>query len=196
MTEQPGLPAYDDPTNFPPRVWRAVEATRRAEFPLACLPEVGRLLELCAGLPGVMRICELGTAYGVGAAWIESGMRPGATLLTVEHDRDRARGASALFAGNPAVEVVAGDWIVALDRGPFDMLFSDSGVKRATGDVERLLPLLKPGGILVLDDFTPGRPDDPVRRMWLGHPALRAVELALSSQAAAILATRRAAAAP
>lgn len=191
MTDQPGLPAYDIGGNFPPRVWQAVEATRNAEFPLACLPEVGRLLELCAGLPGVERICELGTAYGVGAAWIEGGMRLGATLLTLEHDPDRARGAAMIFGDNPAIEVLHGDWNRAVERGPFHMVFSDSGVKRAPGDPEKLIALLDTGGLIFLDDFTPGRRDDPARRMWLEHPAYRAVIVTLSEDAAVILATKR-----
>ena len=191
MTEQLGLPRYDRAEYFPPRVWQAVEATRAGNFALACVPEVGRLLELCAGLPGIVRICELGTAYGVGAAWIESGMRPGATLLTVEHDPHRARDASAIFRDNPAVEVMYGDWSGALERGPFDMVFSDSGVKRTPGDPERLLPMLRAGGLLVLDDFTPGRREDAAREMWLHHAAFRAVEVTLSDDAAVILATKR-----
>lgn len=191
MTEQLGLPSYDAPQNFPPRVWEAVEATRAHNFAFACLPEVGRLLELCAGLPGVERICELGTACGVGTAWIEFGMRPGGRLLTVEHDVGRARGAGAIFRDNPAIEVLEGDWSRALERGPFDMLFSDSGVKRAAGDPEKLLPMLSAGGLLLLDDFTPGRSGDPARQMWLEHPAYRAVEVTLSDDAAAILATKR-----
>lgn len=191
MTEQLGLPRYDAAQSFPHRVWQAVEATRAANFALACLPEVGRLLELCAGLPGVERICELGTAYGVGAAWIESGMRSGAMLLTVEHDPERAQTAGRIFGDNPAIEVVCGDWSRALASGPFDMVFSDSGVKRAAGDPEKLLPMLRAGGLLVLDDFTPGRRDDAAREMWLQHPAYRTIEVTLSDDAAALLATKR-----
>lgn len=194
MTEQLGLPRYADVSRFPPRVWQAVEATRAGNFALACLPEVGRLLAVCAGMPGMMRICELGTAYGVGTAWIESGMRPGASLLTIEHDVERARRASEIFAGNEAIEVVHGDWSLALERGPFDLLFSDSGVKRSAGDPEKLLQLLGERAMLVLDDFTPGRADDPARQMWLEHPAFRAREMTLSDDAAVILATRRASA--
>lgn len=127
VTLQPGLTAYDDVSRLPSRVWKAVEESRRHDYPLACLPEVGRLLQLCAGLRGVERICELGTAYGVGAAWIESGMAPSATLLTVEVDPDRARAAAALLADNPAIEVLSGDWSLTLERAPFDLLFSDGG---------------------------------------------------------------------
>lgn len=189
MTYQPGLPAYDAERNFPALVWRAVELSRKNDFALASLPEVGRLLQLLAG--GATRMCELGTAYGVGAAWIQSGMTRGATLLTVEVDPQRAELARALFAGTPSIEVVAGDWTAALDRGPFDMLFSDGGPKRKPGDPEKLLPLLRDGGVAVLDDYTPGKRDDLSREIWLENELYRAVELTLTPDVAVILATKR-----
>jgi len=189
VTHQPGLPAYDDRRKFPALVWQAVELTRRSEFPLACTPEVGRMLQLLAA--GADRVCELGTAYGVGAAWVASGMRPGATLVTVEMYEDRAAGAKSLFRGHPSIEVLAGDWSLALDRGPFDLLFSDGGPKRAVGDPEKLLPLVRPGGVVVLDDYTPGVKDDVGRQIWLDNGAYRAVEVPLTPDTAVILATRR-----
>lgn len=195
MTCQPGLPAYDDPFRFPARVWRAVEESRRHSFPLACIPEVGQLLQLCAGVHGVQRICELGTAYGVGAAWIESGMRPGARFLTVELDEHRAQEARTLFADNPAVEVMAGDWSLALGRGEFDLLFSDGGPKRAPGDPEKIAPLVRTDGLIVLDDYTPGREkNDESRQIWLENSNFYAMELILTPDASVILARKRAAA--
>ena len=191
MTRQPGLPGYDDPRRFPQRVWQAVELTRQNDFPLACLPEVGRLLQTLASARGMERICELGTAYGVGAAWIESGMRPGASLLTVERDQGRAAAARRLLAGNSDIEVTTGDWSLALQRGTFDLLFSDGGPKRNPGDPDRLLPLLRPGSLVVLDDYTPGFGEDEGRTMWLENPAYLAVEVTLTPSSAVILATRR-----
>ena len=189
VTHQPGLPAYDDERKFPTLVWQAVELTRRKEFALACMPEVGRLLQLLAA--GAERVCELGTAYGVGAAWIGSGMRSGATLLTVERDADRAAAATTLFRGHPSIEVLAGDWSLALDRGPFDLIFSDGGPKRAPGDPEKLLPLLLPGGVVVLDDYTAGVKNDVGRQIWFENDSYRAIEVALTRDAAVILARRR-----
>ncbi len=192
MTRQPGLPAYDTADHFPARVWAAVEVSRRHGFPLACLPEVGRLLQLCAGLRGIEMACELGTAFGVGAAWIESGLRSGATLLTIELDADRAAAARTIFGGSDSVEVVAGDWRLALDRGPFDLLFSDGGPKRAPGDPEKLAPLVRAGGLLVLDDYTPDYPDpdDISRHIWLENAGYRAQEIMVSREASVIVAVR------
>ncbi|TMC80877.1 MAG: hypothetical protein E6J08_08965, partial [Chloroflexi bacterium] len=96
-----------------------------------------------------------------------------------------------MFADNTAVEVATGDWSLALDRGPFDLLFSDGGPKRQPGDPEKLLPLLRPGGLIVLDDYTPGYGEDVSRQIWLKNPAYRAVEVMLTSSASAIVATKR-----
>ncbi|HKB33420.1 MAG TPA: class I SAM-dependent methyltransferase [Candidatus Dormibacteraeota bacterium] len=194
MTRQPGLPAYDVADRFPARVWEAVELSRSHGFPLACVPEVGRLLQLYAGLRGIDKACELGTAFGVGAAWIESGLRRGATLLTIELDAERASAARALFASSDSVEVLAGDWGLAIDRGPFDLLFSDGGPKRAPGDPEKLAPLVRPGGLVVLDDYTPNYSDsdDISRRIWLDNQNYRAQEILVSRNASVIVAVRTA----
>lgn len=189
MTLQPGLPAYDDNRKFPARVWRAVELTRKNDFPLACTPEVGRLLQLLAA--GAGRICELGTAYGVGAAWLTSGMSSHATLLTVEVDPHRAECARKLFADNRSVEVATGDWTIATERGWFDLVFSDGGPKRRPGDPEKLLPLVRPGGLLVLDDYTPGLQNDVSRQIWFESEHYRAVEVTLTPESAVIVAARR-----
>ena len=202
MTRQPGLPAYDGADKFPPRVWKAVEITRSQDFPLACIPEVGRLLQICAGLHGVEKVCELGTAYGVGAAWIESGLRPGATLLTVELDAERAAAARALMSDNQSVEVLTGDWSLARSRGPFDLLFSDGGPKRDLGDPEKIAQLLRAGGLVLLDDYTPESAwtesqraiyaADFSRKIWLESPLYRAQELVVNPASSVIFAVRTA----
>ena len=191
MTHRPGLPDYDEPARFPERVWRAIENSREDGFELACLPEVGRLLQLFAGMNRVERICELGTAYGVGSAWIESGMRSRSTLVTIELDARRAVSARTLFEGVSAVEVLTGDWSLAATFEPFDVLFSDGGPKRNPGDPERLLPLLKLGGLVILDDYTPGVVNDVARRIWFDSPAYRTIEVTLTPSSAVLLATRR-----
>ena len=97
-----------------------------------------------------------------------------------------------MFADSDSVEVVSGNWSLARDRAPFDLLFSDGGPKRAPGDPEKLAPLVRAGGLVVLDDYTPGHPDkkDPARRIWLENSLYRAQELLVAPDAAVILAVR------
>jgi predicted O-methyltransferase YrrM len=124
-------------------------------------------------------------------------MRPGATLLTVELDQDRAQAARTLFADNSAVEVITSDWSLALERDEFDLLFSDGGPKRTPGDPEKIAPLVRNDGLVVLDDYTPGYDKNDVsRRIWLENPNFYAMELMLRHDASVILARKRAAAGP
>jgi predicted O-methyltransferase YrrM len=152
------------------------------------IPEVKRLLAtLVASKPGG-RIGEAGSSYGEAAEAIARALAPGATFVTCELDSARAAAARARLAGLPA-ELVEGDWRDVLPPwAPFDVLFFDAG-----GIDESVIDLLAPGGILVKDDMTPGRPidGDPVRELLLRDRRLRATEIFVTPRMAAIVAVRR-----
>jgi predicted O-methyltransferase YrrM len=154
-----GTAAYDGLTSLPPLVERAVGLARRLGFANSCRPEHGRLLHALAA--GASRIGETGTGCGVGLAWLASGARPGARLVSVEIDAERAGLVADLFAGLPQVVLVPGDWHEICPAGPFDLLALDGGA--------------------------PGQ----ARMQWLTHPALDAAELRLAPDLAALVATRR-----
>lgn len=160
----------------PPLVARAVDLAARLRFPLtreeagperpsACLPGVGRFLAmLAAGCVGG-QIGEMGTGVGIGTSWMADAMPGYCQLVTAEIDEGRAAAARELLAGDPRITVVAGDaFTVMTERGPFDLLFADSGV-RNEGHFEALVGRLRIGGRIVMDDVTPQRalpPDSPL----------------------------------
>ncbi|MEV4558302.1 class I SAM-dependent methyltransferase [Kitasatospora sp. NPDC049285] len=194
-----GTDAYGERLDgFPPLVRQAVTLARAHGFPYSCRPEQGRLLHVLAGGARV-RIGESGTGLGVGLAWLASAARPGVRLLSVERDPVRATAAAQLFATHPEVTVLTGDWTALHQHAPYDLLVLDGGGQAKTdrgADPERLLT---PGGVLVVDDFSPceswppqfqGRPDT-ARLHWLDHPALRAVDLPLAGDLSAVVAVRR-----
>jgi predicted O-methyltransferase YrrM len=172
----------------PPLVERALALAERLGFERSCSVETGRLLHVLAGQRGRSRVAEIGTGCGVGAAWILSALTPEAVFVSVELDDGRAAAAADLFAGDGKARVLHGDWRDVLPReAPFDLLFADGGKAK---EHEELVALLTPGGTVVLDDLTPGRPGpDPVRELWLGHSRLAAVELQVSPREAVIVAT-------
>lgn len=67
-------------------------------------------------------------------------------------------------------------------------MFADSG----NYDSEQILRLLEPGGILVKDDLTPGRPveGDPIREFLLRDSRLVSAEILTTPQTAAIVGVR------
>ena len=54
-----------------------------------------------------------------------------------------------IFATDPTVEVLAADWSTLRDRGPFSLLFLDSGTPSEVG-VDAMADLVEPGGVVVL----------------------------------------------
>jgi predicted O-methyltransferase YrrM len=149
------------------------------------LAEVQRLL---AVLAAGRRCAETGTAFGEGAAAIAS---TAASLVTVERDAGRAAVARERLEGYGNVELLVGDWRELLaPRAPFDFLFFDAG---QLGEAPDAIDLLVPGGLLVKDDLTPGRPidGDPVRELLFHDPRLLAVEVQTTPSTAAVIAVRR-----
>ena len=114
------------PPDLPDVVNRAFAVSRKAGYVSFCRNETGRLLAtLAATRDGTL--AEFGTGCGVGTAWLRSGVREDARIVTAELDPELAKAAAEIFDDDPQVEVVAADWSTLLDKGPFSLLFLDSG---------------------------------------------------------------------
>lgn len=185
------------PPVLPEIVARAFDVSRKAGYVSFCRNETGRLLAtLAATRAGTM--AEFGTGCGVGTAWLRSGVRGDARIVTAELDARLADAAAEIFVDDPQVEVLSADWSTLLDKGPFSLLFLDSGEPTEVG-VDSVADLVEEGGIVVLDDFTPcemwppiayGRVDT-LREQWLTDDRFTAVEVMVAPDASTIVATRR-----
>jgi predicted O-methyltransferase YrrM len=182
--------------DLPDVVERAFAVSRRAGYVSFCRNETGRLLAMLAATrDGTM--AEFGTGCGVGTAWLRSGVRNGARIITAELDDSLAGAAAQIFVDDAKVEVLSADWNVLRDHGPFSLLFLDSGSPSEVG-VDAVVDLVEPGGIVVLDDFAPceswppityGRVDT-LREQWLTDERFTAVEVMVATDASAVIATR------
>lgn len=185
------------PPELPDIVARAFDMCRQAGYVSFCRNETGRLLATLAATRGGT-MAEFGTGCGVGTAWLRSGVRNGARILTAELDKKLAVAAQEIFADDDRVEVLAADWSVLGDRGPFSLLFLDAGSGEDVS-VDHIADLVEPGGIVVLDDFWPCESWPPIaygrvdilREQWLTDERFTAVEVMVASDAAAVIATRR-----
>jgi predicted O-methyltransferase YrrM len=184
------------PPELPPIVSRAFDVCRRAGYVSFCRNETGRLLAtLAATREGTM--AEFGTGCGVGTAWLRSGVRGDAKILSAELDAKLGDAAAVIFDDDPQVEVRSADWSTLLDQGPFSLLFLDSGEPTEVS-VDSIADLMEPGGIVVLDDFTPcemwppvtyGRVDT-LREQWLTDDRFTAVEVMVAPDASVVIATK------
>jgi hypothetical protein len=77
---------------------------------------------------------------------------------------------------------------------PVGLVFLDGGGFKHAPEAgnDLVLGLLEPGGLLVMDDMTPGRAGpDPVREWAFGHAELQAVEILTTPKTSALLFARR-----
>jgi protein-L-isoaspartate(D-aspartate) O-methyltransferase len=152
------------------------------------IPEVQALLRVLAAGRDV---AEMGAAYGETAAIMAESAR---SVVTVELDAERAAVARERLAELANVELLEGDvWERLQGRGPFGLVFVDGGLRPVTAEkCDALLALVGPGGFLVKDDMTPGRPTegDEIREFLLGDPRLAATEFLVSPEMAVIVAAR------
>ncbi len=129
---------------------------RRRSLPIVHA-QTGALLEMLVRAMGARRILEIGAAIGYSAIWMARALPPDGLLITFEKEHDRA----ALARENLAragvahlASVMIGDaarlvWKVS---GPFDLIFQDGDKLQYEPLVDRLLDLLRPGGLLIADN--------------------------------------------
>jgi predicted O-methyltransferase YrrM len=132
------------------------KAGREANLPLIDA-EVGALLRALALVAGARRILEIGTAIGYSGIWLAGALPPDGSLFTMELSAERARAAKENFvrAGMAdRVHVIVGDAKLMLAKvaGPFDVIFQDGDKHLYAPMLDRLVALLRPGGLLVTDN--------------------------------------------
>jgi predicted O-methyltransferase YrrM len=119
--------------------------------------QVGALLRLLAMAVGARRILEIGTAIGYSGIWLAGALPPDGMLVTMEIDSQRARTARENFVRgglDQRVSVVVGDAqrMLAKVAGPFDVIFQDGDKEQYLTLLDRLVELLRPGGLLITDN--------------------------------------------
>jgi predicted O-methyltransferase YrrM len=119
--------------------------------------EVGALLRVLATAVNASRVLEIGTAIGYSGIWLAGALPADGMLVTMEMDEGRAREARENFARAglaDRVSVVVGDAALKIAKvaGPFDLIFQDGAKHLYTPLLDRLVGLLRPGGLLVTDN--------------------------------------------
>jgi caffeoyl-CoA O-methyltransferase len=132
-------------------------------------PEQGALFTALVAAMGARLAVEVGTFTGYGAVCIARGLAPGGRLVCCEIDPDRARIArTALERAGVAdrAEVRVGPALETLRELPadagIDFAFVDADKPGYRGYFEELLPRMRAGGLIALDNvLLGGRVIDP-----------------------------------
>lgn len=122
----------------------------------------GRLLALLTASIGARRVIEVGTLAGVSTIWLAKALRgPDAHLITFELVPEHAAVARQNLTRAGLADVVdvrtgpAVDGLAALAAEgpePFDLAFVDADKPSNVAYLRALLPLLRPGALLVVDN--------------------------------------------
>lgn len=139
---------------------------RTAELPDADMqiaPEQGQFMALLVELIGARRILEVGCFTGYGALWMALAMPPEGRLITLDVNADWPEIGRAAWreAGvDDRIEVRVGTALDSLDQmlraggaGGFDLAFIDADKKNYDAYYERALTLVRPGGLILLDNM-------------------------------------------
>jgi predicted O-methyltransferase YrrM len=156
----------------------------------------GRLLRLLAEVAGAKRVVEIGTSTGESAVWLALALRSTeGHLFTHELDSERAQVAEANFrkAGvQDLVTLVLGDahetvkeysnpdskMFIDTEKGEYiDILFLDADKEGYIDYLDKLMPLLRPGGLVVAHNMNTRQADARYVRAITENPALETLIL-------------------
>jgi caffeoyl-CoA O-methyltransferase len=145
--------------------------------------EDGRLLRLLAEAIGAKHVVEIGTSNGYSGLWILLALRTtGGKLTTYEINRERAALARENFsrAGvGDIVTIVEGDAHEELPKlkEEIDMLFLDADKEGYIDYLNKLMPLVRPGGLIVAHNMNMAQADPNYVKAITTNPDLETLFL-------------------
>jgi predicted O-methyltransferase YrrM len=141
----------------------------------------GRLLRILAESTGAKHVVELGTSIGYSGLWFCLALeRTDGKLTTFEIDEGRAATARANFKRaevESRVKLILGDAHekVSTVEGPVDIVFLDADKEGYLDYLEKLLPKLRPGGLVIAHNMSERQADPKYLKAITTNPELETV---------------------
>lgn len=132
--------------------------TERERRMLNITPETGQLLAILVRAMGARRVLEVGTSNGYSTLWLAwAAQAVRGQVISIERAAHKAAMARANLERAGLASFVTIREGAALDAlaglsGPFDLIFLDADRENYLAYLEGVLPLLRPGGLLVTDN--------------------------------------------
>lgn len=138
-------------------------------------PAAGRALRLLSSLVDANRIFEFGSGFGYSAGWFLGALPPAGEIVLTDYDADNLAEAESFLERLPyeaTVHYEPGDAMETFESydGPFDVILIDHDKESYVGALEKALPQVSPGGVIIADNMLAG-PTTPadVRRALEGQ---------------------------
>ena len=123
-------------------------------------PGAGAALRLIAASLAAKAVVEIGTGAGVSGLWLLAGMPADGILTTIDIEPEHQRAAKAAYAeagvAHQRTRVIAGRALDVLGRmtdGAYDLVLIDGDKTEYPAYVEQATRLLRPGGVMALDNM-------------------------------------------
>lgn len=140
-----------------------MEQARARGEQLGCSPVltgVGAALRLLAAAKSARAVVEVGTGAGVSGLWLLGGMPADGILTTIDVEPEHQRAARQAYAAagiaSQRTRVIAGralDVLPRLTDAAYDMVVVDGDKREYPAYVDQALRLLRPGGVLAIDNM-------------------------------------------
>ncbi len=124
-------------------------------------PIEGRFLKMIAQVSGARRILEIGMFTGYSALSLAEGLPSDGELFTCDLDPQCISIAREFFAKSEhgkKIQILEGPALDSIKtlKGPFDLVFIDADKVNYINYYEAVLPLLKQGGVILIDNVLYG----------------------------------------
>ncbi len=145
--------------------------------------EDGRLLRAWTEAVGAKRVVEIGTSVGYSGLWFCLALKgTGGALTTFDIDERRSAMAKANFEAAGVSDIVTqvlGDAheTVKQLKDPIDVLFLDADKTGYLDYLQKLLPLVRPGGVVIAHNMTPNMADPRFVEAITNNPDLETIFL-------------------
>jgi caffeoyl-CoA O-methyltransferase len=141
----------------------------------------GRLLRLLAESMNAKNVIEIGTSTGYSGIWFGMALqKTGGKLTTYEIDAQRAATARANFKRAGMADVItlvegdAHEKVKAL-KDPIDILFLDADKEGYVDYLDKLLPLVRSGGLIIGHNINPRMADPKFMEAITTNPNLETI---------------------
>lgn len=169
------------------KILQALEEIRQGPSYANVSVRDGRLIRMLTEAVNAQTVVEIGTSTGESAIWFALALsRTGGKLYTHEIDEERARIARENFkkAGvDDLITLIEGDAheTVKQHDEPIDIVFLDADKAGYPDYLEKLLPLVKPGGLVIAHNMNYPEPDPGYIKAITQNPELETMFLLMES---------------